>query len=174
MLSCAILFLVILIPFIDKTFTSEDAVECDDLATFLRLDEVYDPAVEEDRPLLPEQPIGVPGVSPSPSPLKPKLSTATQAKTPVSPAAKPPASAVPATPTPGGAKPPPPTPVDKRDEADVGDELSGFGLQGVKVTDDELAKLVEELGLGGDEADVLVKSLSGGEAKKAAADKTPV
>jgi SH3 domain-binding glutamic acid-rich protein len=50
----------------------------------------------------------------------------------------------------------------KRDDAefDVGEELSGYGLQGVKVTDDELLALVEELGLGGDEAGDLVKGLS--------------
>jgi SH3 domain-binding glutamic acid-rich protein len=39
--------------------------------------------------------------------------------------------------------------------------LSGFGLQGVKVTDDELRELVEEMGLGGDEAEDLVKGLGG-------------
>jgi len=50
----------------------------------------------------------------------------------------------------------------KRNDAefDVGEELSGYGLQGVKVTDDELLALVEELGLGGDEAGELVKGLS--------------
>jgi hypothetical protein len=50
----------------------------------------------------------------------------------------------------------------KRNDAefDVSEELSGYGLQGVKVTDDELLALVEELGLGGDEAGDLVKGLS--------------
>jgi hypothetical protein len=53
-------------------------------------------------------------------------------------------------------------PVNKRDdEFDVGDELSGFGLQGVQVSQDDLAALVEELGLGGDEAKDLVEGLSG-------------
>ena len=46
------------------------------------------------------------------------------------------------------------------DEFDVSTELEGYGLQGVKVTDDDLAALVQELGLGGDEADDLVKGLS--------------
>jgi len=40
------------------------------------------------------------------------------------------------------------TPVNKRTgELDMGDELSGFGLQGVKVTQDELLALMAELGL---------------------------
>ena len=45
-------------------------------------------------------------------------------------------------------------------EFDVGDGLSGYGLQGVKVTEDDLLALVEELGLGGEEAGELVKGLS--------------
>lgn len=52
-------------------------------------------------------------------------------------------------------------PVNKRvGEFDVGDELSGYGLQGVKVTEDELRDLVAELGLGGDDAGDLVKGLT--------------
>lgn len=47
------------------------------------------------------------------------------------------------------------------EEFDVSGELSGYGLQGVKVTDDDLLALVEELGLGGEEAGDLVKGLSG-------------
>jgi hypothetical protein len=42
----------------------------------------------------------------------------------------------------------------------VSDELTGYGLQGIKVTDDDLLALVEELGLGGEEAGDLVKGLS--------------
>jgi len=38
------------------------------------------------------------------------------------------------------------------EEFDIGDELSGYGLQGVRVTDDDLEKLVKDLGLNGDEA----------------------
>ena len=52
-------------------------------------------------------------------------------------------------------------PVNKRvGEINVGDELSGYGLQGVKVTEDELRDLVADLGLDGDEAGDLVKSLA--------------
>ena len=47
-----------------------------------------------------------------------------------------------------------------KSEFEVGDELTGYGLQGVKVTDDDLADLVAELGLGGEEAGALVKGLS--------------
>ena len=58
-------------------------------------------------------------------------------------------------------------PVNKRvGEFDVGDELSGYGLQGVKVTEDELRDLVAELGLDGDEA---VKGLSNTSKQAAAA-----
>jgi len=46
------------------------------------------------------------------------------------------------------------------DTFDVSTELSGFGLQGVQVTEDELRDLVAELGLDGDEAGDLVKGLS--------------
>ena len=49
-------------------------------------------------------------------------------------------------------------PANKRvGEFDAGNELSGYGLQGVKVTEDELRDLVAELGLEGDEAGDLVK-----------------
>lgn len=47
-------------------------------------------------------------------------------------------------------------------EFDVGTELVGFGLQGVKVTNDELRELVEELGLDEADAGELVKGLGGG------------
>lgn len=59
-----------------------------------------------------------------------------------------------------------PEPVNKpgaRDgEFDVSTELSGYGLQGVMATEAELADLVAELGLDGDEAGDLVKGLAGG------------
>lgn len=52
-------------------------------------------------------------------------------------------------------------PINKRtNELDLGNELSGYGLQGVKVTQDELADLVAELGLDGDDAGDLVKGLT--------------
>lgn len=46
------------------------------------------------------------------------------------------------------------------DELDAGDLLEDNSLVGVSVTDDELADLVKELGLEGDEAGDLVKGLS--------------
>lgn len=46
-------------------------------------------------------------------------------------------------------------------ELDAGETLGDAGLHGVNVTEDDLLKLVEELGLGGDEADDLVKGLTG-------------
>ncbi|KAF9029282.1 hypothetical protein BDZ89DRAFT_1250330 [Hymenopellis radicata] len=52
------------------------------------------------------------------------------------------------------------------------DELSGFGLQGLKITGDELRDLIAELGMDGDDAGDLLKGL-GGEAeaeKEAEAD----
>lgn len=47
-------------------------------------------------------------------------------------------------------------------ELDAGQALGDAGLNGVNVTEDELLKLVEELGLGGDEAGDLVKGLTSG------------
>lgn len=52
-------------------------------------------------------------------------------------------------------------PVNKLNDFDVSTELEGFGLQGVRVTDDDLRLLVEELGLGGDDAEDMVRSLGG-------------
>ena len=49
---------------------------------------------------------------------------------------------------------------------DIGSELHGFGLQGIRTTDDELRKLVEELGLGGDDAADMVRSLGGDDDSK--------
>ncbi|KAI0963729.1 hypothetical protein AcW1_000723 [Taiwanofungus camphoratus] len=46
-------------------------------------------------------------------------------------------------------------------EVDAGAELGDSRLQGVNVTEDDLLALVEELGLGGDEANDLVKGLTG-------------
>ncbi|KZT72783.1 hypothetical protein DAEQUDRAFT_735781 [Daedalea quercina L-15889] len=117
----------------------EEAVEFNELDQFLRLNEDYNP-FEDEKELLPSQPIGVPGAyspaqmhphhqpspSPQPSPLKNK-------------------------------------PVNKRreNEIDIGEELGDARLAGVNVTDDDLLALVEELGLGGDEANDLVKGLTG-------------
>ena len=60
---------------------------------------------------------------------------------------------------------PSPSPLKVREkekgELDVSDSLGEFGLEGVSVSEDDLRKLVEELGLGGDEANDLVKGLAG-------------
>ncbi|KAH9982357.1 hypothetical protein BGW80DRAFT_1262934 [Lactifluus volemus] len=117
---------------------TEEAVEYGELDTFLRLKETWDESINETRPTLPEKPIGVPGAS-SPSqmakPAHKALFNASPASSPLR-----------------GATASPPA-------FDVSEELSGYGLQGVKVTDDELLALVEELGLGGEEAGDLVKGL---------------
>jgi SH3 domain-binding glutamic acid-rich protein len=122
---------------------SEEAVEYDELTTFLRLNESYDSKVEDDRPLLPQVPVGVPGAA-SPAQMTPEHH---KPKT------------FPSSPSDSSLRG---KPANKREgEFDVSTELEGFGLQGVRVTQDDLAALVEELGLGGHDADELVKSLSG-------------
>jgi SH3 domain-binding glutamic acid-rich protein len=144
----------------------------------LRLNEKYDPSVEDERPLLEEKVIGVPGVSPNASPIS-KLRSSAPSPSPSPLRGKVNIPSTPKTPLPPNA--PPPTPVNRRNEFDVSTELSGFGLQGVKVrsswllfeprkwtndaqvTDDDLLKLVEELGLGEDEAGDLVKGLGASE-----------
>ncbi|KAH9969079.1 hypothetical protein BC827DRAFT_1121669 [Russula dissimulans] len=118
----------------------EEAVEYSELESFLRLNDTWDESIEETRPTLPTKPIGVPGAS-SPSQM-------------AKPAHRALFSAGPS---------PSPTSLRKRGEAefDVSEELSGYGLQGVKVTEDDLLALVQDLGLGGDEAGDLVKGLAG-------------
>ncbi|PBL01193.1 hypothetical protein ARMGADRAFT_1160422 [Armillaria gallica] len=123
----------------------EDAVEYDELDTFLRLKEPWNPDVDEDAPAPPVRPIGVPGammpLQMTPERLKSKI----LAKPVSSPLAR------------------PQIPVNKREgEFDISTELSGYGLQGVRVTEDELRDLVAELGLDGDDAGDLVKGLSSG------------
>lgn len=117
----------------------EEAVEYEELDTFLRLKETWNTAVDEDRPAPAAKPVGVPGAVPvsqmTPEHHKPKFFP----KDPNSPIKA----------------------VNKGNDFDIGSELQGFGLQGVRVTDDELKKLVEELGLDGDDADDIVKSLGG-------------
>ncbi|KAH9162774.1 hypothetical protein EDB89DRAFT_1860506 [Lactarius sanguifluus] len=131
----------------------EEAVEYGELETFLRLKETWNESIEETRPMLPTQPIGVPGAS-SPSQMaKPSH----KALFDLSPASK--TSPLRGTAGSAGLK----ETLRKRNESefDISDELSGYGLQGLKVTDDDLVALVEELGLGGEEAGALVKGLSG-------------
>ncbi|KAH7885917.1 SH3-binding, glutamic acid-rich protein-domain-containing protein [Phlebopus sp. FC_14] len=118
----------------------EEAVEYDELDIFLRLKESWNVEVDEDHPAPAVKPVGVPGAVPvsqmTPEHHKPKFFH----RNPESPL----------------------KPANKREgEFDISTELQGFGLQGVTVTDDDLRQLVEELGLNGDEATDMVKSLGG-------------
>ena len=120
--------------------TSEEAVEYGELDIFLRLKESWNAAVDEDRPAPVAKPVGVPGAVPvsqmTPEHHKPKFFPQD-----------------PDTPS---------KPANKRNDFDISTELEGFGLQGVRVTDDDLRQLVQDLGLDGDEAEDMVKSLGGG------------
>lgn len=113
----------------------EDAVEHDELAIFLRLNEKWDPAIDGDVPVREPKPIGVPGAH-MPSVMnkdhKPSYSKFTA---------------------------PVPDKKHEEEEFDISGELSGFGLQGVKMTNDELQLLAEELGLGKEDAAELAKGL---------------
>jgi len=152
-----------------KSIYSEEAVEYGELETFLRLNETWDESIEETRPTLPATPIGVPGAS-SPSQMaKPAhralfdASPGGSASSPLRGAASSSSSSSAAAAAAAVASSPEnKESLRKRNEAefDVSEELSGYGLQGVKVTDDDLLALVEELGLGGEEAGDLVKGLS--------------
>lgn len=118
----------------------EEAVETEDLANFLRLNETWNTAVDEDRPAPEVKPVGVPGAVPiaqmTPEHHKPRFFPR-DPDTPLKP-------------------------VNKRNgDFDVSTELEGYGLQGVRVTDEDLRLLVEELGLEGDDAEDMVKSLGG-------------
>ncbi|KAI9513041.1 hypothetical protein F5148DRAFT_1158283 [Russula earlei] len=136
----------------------EEAVEYDELATFLRLNDSWDESIEEQRPTLPTKPIGVPGAS-SPSQM---ASPAHRALFRASPGSSPLRGGGAASSSSSSS-----AAVENKEalrrrgasEFDVGDDLSGYGLQGVKVTEDDLLALVQELGLGGEEADDLVKGL---------------
>lgn len=139
-------------------------MEYGELETFLRLKDTWDETIEETRPTLPAKPIGVPGAS-SPSqmakPAHRALFNASPGGGPSSPlrgASSSSASASASSPSLAETK----KSLRDRSEAefDVSKELNGYGLQGVKVTDDDLLALVEELGLGGEEAGDLVKGLS--------------
>lgn len=147
---------------------SEEAVEYGELETFLRLNETWDETIEETRPTLPAKPIGVPGAS-SPSQMAKPAHRALFNASPGG-ASSPLRGAAPSSSSSSSAaavavsasSPENKEYLRKRNEAefDVGEELVGYGLQGVKVTDDDLLALVEELGLGGEEAGELVKGLS--------------
>ncbi|KAI0800861.1 hypothetical protein C8Q74DRAFT_1239045 [Fomes fomentarius] len=112
----------------------EEAVEFGELDQFLRLNEEWK-ALEDDKPLLRAVPVGIPGAY-APAQMNPEH---------ISPA-----------PSPIKTKPPLP----HADEIDAGDKLEDAGLHGVNVTEDDLLKLVEELGLGEADANDLVKGLS--------------
>ncbi|PCH33745.1 hypothetical protein WOLCODRAFT_129947 [Wolfiporia cocos MD-104 SS10] len=118
----------------------EEAVEFNELDQFLRLKENWKP-FEDDKPTLPAQPVGVPGAY-SPAQMHPHHQPSPSPSP--SPMRGKPVSA-------------------KRDPKaiDAGEELGDSKLQGVDVTEDDLLALVEELGLGGDEANDLVKGLTG-------------
>ena len=97
--------------------SSEEAVEFDELDKFLRLNDTWHE--DEERPTLPQQPVGVPGamtpLEMTPERLKPIIQQ--RAPSPLGPDA------------------PKPVPVNKRKTVllDAGEVFSGFGLQGEKV-----------------------------------------
>ncbi|KAJ2921143.1 hypothetical protein H1R20_g15951, partial [Candolleomyces eurysporus] len=137
----------------------EEAVEYNELDQFLRRNEEWDEEFE--RPPPPVKPIGVPGASlplqMTPEHIKTKILATQQQPSPLRGKA-------------------PPKPINKEEEGsrvDLGDELSGYGLQGVKVTMDELRDMIEELGLGGDEAADLVKGLADNTESKGSKGKEP-
>ena len=148
-----------------KKIYSEEAVEYGELETFLRLKDTWDETIEETRPTLPAKPIGVPGAS-SPSQMAKPAHRALFNASPGGGPSSPLRGATSSSTTPSAAPSPSPAKTKeslrkRRDaEFDVSEELTGYGLQGVKVTDDDLLALVEELGLGGEEAGDLVKGLS--------------
>ncbi len=124
---------------------SEDAVEHDELDIFLRLKESWNPDIDEDRPPPAVKPVGIPGAA-TPLQMTPEHLRAKHFGN-LTPSASPLRTKA--------------VPVNKRtDELDMGDELGGFGLQGVKVTNDELADLIAQLGLEGDTAGDLMRGLS--------------
>nr|GAT44067.1 predicted protein [Mycena chlorophos] len=138
----------------------EEAVECGELDTFLRLKETWDEDIDGDGAAPAAAPIGVPGAQ------MPLEMTPESVRTKVLAEHK--ASAA----TPLKSKG---VPVNKRDDLfDVSTELSGFGLQGVQVTEKDLLDLVAELGLEDDDALDLVKGLAGSDASPSAAKPEPV
>jgi len=120
----------------------EEAVECDDLDTFLRRNEEWDEELFGPSKKLEVKPVGVPGAY---SPLQ------------MNPSHKPTIS-------------PHPTPTKPKDksrgkEIDVGEELGGYGLEGVTVSEQDLMDLVSEL-IGEEGAGDLVKGFKAPEKKK--------
>ncbi|KAG8714630.1 hypothetical protein FRC08_011670 [Ceratobasidium sp. 394] len=112
----------------------DEAVEFGELDRFFRLKEAWG---EEDEILMAtpasQKPIGVPGVA---TPLQVTGQKPSFSPSPSKPSKKPSGKSV-----------------------DLGSELSGLGLDGIKVSEEEMLELVESLGLGGDDADEPVKGL---------------
>ena len=108
-------------------------MECGELDAFLRRNETYKES-EFERPAPEVKPVGVPGAY-SPSQMHPKY-----------------------TPSPS----PSPSPLKAKPKGRVSSTsnfLSDHGLHDLDVSEDDLAALVRELGLGGDDAKDLVKGL---------------
>ena len=126
------------------TTLSEEAVEFGELDIFLRRNEEWNPLLDEDRPAPAAKVVGIPGAH-TPSEMTPeRLRTTVKAGIPSNEPRK-------------GL-----IPVNKRtDELDAGELFPGLGLSGHKVTQDELAELIADLGLGGDDAKEMAKGLSG-------------
>ena len=126
------------------TTISEEAVEYGELDIFLRRNEEWNPLLDEDRPAPAAQIVGIPGAH-TPSEMTPERLRATvKAGIPTNEPRK-------------GL-----IPVNKRtDEHDAGALFPGFGLSGHRVTQDELADLIADLGLGGEEAKEMAKGLAG-------------
>ncbi|KAF9510421.1 hypothetical protein BS47DRAFT_1300200 [Hydnum rufescens UP504] len=110
----------------------EEAVEYGELDTFLRRNEEWDAELEGHTAPVP-QVTGVPGV------MTPEKITGQR------PSFAPEGSA--------------PTPAVREGELDMGVELSGYGLQGLKVTTDEITELVKSLGLDDGDASDLITGL---------------
>jgi len=122
----------------------EEAVECDELDTFLRRNEEWDEELFGPSKKLEVKPVGVPGAY---SPLQMNPSH----KSTISPH---------------------PTPTKSKDESrgkeiNVGEELSEYGLDGVTVSEQDLMDLVSEL-IGEEGAGDLVKGFKVPERKKGA------
>lgn len=119
-----------------KTFTDfEEAVEYGELTTYLRLNEEWNIDDWEGNVAPVAQPIGVPGVSTPAQMTSQKPSFASTR-----------------------------SPAERPGEMDLGVELSGYGLQGLKVTEDDISDLVKSLGLDDADADELTKGLDFGPA----------
>ncbi|TFK30794.1 hypothetical protein FA15DRAFT_662844 [Coprinopsis marcescibilis] len=126
----------------------EEAVEYNELDRLLQLNEPWDPEVDELRPPPAAKTIGVPGavlpMQMTPDHIRKHIIAEQQ--------------------SPLRIKNKPSRPVNREGGpavVDVGNELSGYGLQGVTVTEDELKDLMADLGLGDDEANDLAKGLVG-------------